>query len=505
LNLQDLVRAQGGWLRGGASRVAAAVDLCSVEVDSRRVEPGALFVALPGTRDDGARFAADAVQRGAAAVLAPRPLQLEEPVPQWVHDSPARVAGLVAQALAGEPARRLFLAGVTGTNGKTSVAHLVAHLLEAGGRRAGVLGTAGHRLADGPREATHTTPDAPELARLMQAHRAAGGEALAMEVSSHALAQERHAGLAFDAAIFTNLTRDHLDYHGSLEAYGAAKARLFEALAPGGTAIVHADDPASDRMARAARARGARVLRYSTRTSADLMASRLRATREGTSFHLSGMGIPARDVRFHLRGRFNVENALAALACALVAGVGPDHALAGLTSCTPAPGRMEALRAGGASAAPEVVVDYAHTPDALERALAALRRELAPGARLWCVFGCGGDRDRGKRALMGAAATRHADRVLLTSDNPRSEDPADIADEVLAGLSPEALSRVTREPDRAAAIREAISAAAAGDTVLVAGKGHETVQVDAQGSHPFDDRVVARAALEERAQLEVMG
>jgi UDP-N-acetylmuramoyl-L-alanyl-D-glutamate--2,6-diaminopimelate ligase len=166
---------------------------------------------------------------------------------------------------------------------------------------------------------------------------------------------------------------------------------------------------------------------------------------------------------------------------------------------------MEVLRAGGASAAPEVVVDYAHTPDALERALAALRRELAPGARLWCVFGCGGDRDRGKRALMGAAATRHADRVLLTSDNPRSEDPADIADEVLAGLSPEALARVTREPDRAAAIREAISAAAAGDTVLVAGKGHETVQVDAQGSHPFDDRVVARAALEERAQLEVMG
>ena len=327
-----------------------------------------------------------------------------------------------------------------------------------------------------------------------------------MEVSSHALVQERHAGLAFDAAIFTNLSRDHLDYHGTLDAYGAAKARLFEALAPGGTAIVHADDPASDRMARAARARGAGVLRYSTRTRADLMASRLRATREGTSFHLSGMGIPARDVRFHLRGRFNVENALAALACALVAGVGPDHALAGLTSCTPAPGRMQALRAGGDTPTPQVIVDYAHTPDALERALRALRSSLeARGGRLWCVFGCGGDRDRGKRPAMGDAATRLADRVLLTSDNPRSEDPDAIADQVCAGLSDAQLARVIRELDREAAIRTAIAEATPRDVVLIAGKGHETVQVDARGSHPFDDRTVAQAALDERAAMELTG
>ena len=505
MSLQQLVRAHGGWLRG--DRAAAATEARGVQLDSRRVVPGDLFVALPGTRDDGARYATDAVARGAVAIVAPRPLEgLAGSTPQWIHDAPAQLTGILAQAFAGEPAAATFLAGVTGTNGKTSVAHLLAHLLEAGGRRAGVLGTAGHKLADGPREATHTTPDAPALAQLMAAHRAAGGDALAMEVSSHALVQERHAGLAFDAAIFTNLSRDHLDYHGTLDAYGAAKARLFEALAPGGTAIVHADDPASDRMARAARARGAGVLRYSTRTRADLMASRLRATREGTSFHLSGMGIPARDVRFHLRGRFNVENALAALACALVAGVGPDHALAGLTSCTPAPGRMQALRAGGDTPTPQVIVDYAHTPDALERALRALRASLdARGGRLWCVFGCGGDRDRGKRPAMGDAATRLADRVLLTSDNPRSEDPDAIADQVCAGLKDAQLARVTRELDREAAIRTAIAEATPRDVVLIAGKGHETVQVDARGSHPFDDRTVAQAALDERAAMELTG
>jgi UDP-N-acetylmuramoyl-L-alanyl-D-glutamate--2,6-diaminopimelate ligase len=369
-----------------------------------------------------------------------------------------------------------------------------------------VLGTVEYRLWNAPAlPSSHTTPDAPELVRLARRNLELGGDAIALEASSHALDQERLAGLALDAAIFTNLGRDHLDYHADLEAYARAKERIFEHLKAGGAALINADDPASERMRRAAERNGARVLTYGTRSHADLSATLDAVGPSGTTLFLAGMGIPRTGFFLPLVGRHNVENALAALAAVLFLGASPETAVAGLASLTAPRGRLEPVDTGRRGF--RVFVDYAHTPDALERVLATLR-EILPGAartpsagdaaRILCVFGCGGNRDREKRAPMGAAVARHADRAWITSDNPRDEDPRAIIEDILPGF---AHGRVTVtggaveiEPDRRKAIARALAEARAGDIVLIAGKGHEAWQQVRDERLPFED---PRVVLEE--------
>jgi len=497
VTLEELARAFGGELRGASSGRA----LCDVQLDSRTVGPGDLFAALSGSNSDGSRFVPQALSRGALAVLSSTPLELPADVANWIHPQARAIAGAAAARVHGEPGRAMFVIAVTGTNGKTTTAHLAGQLLAACGRRPAVLGTAGNRLADGVLlAATHTTPDAPGLQRLLARHRALGGDSVALEASSHALDQDRLAGLEIGAAIFTNLTRDHLDYHGDMARYAAAKARLFASLSRGACAIVNADDPACEQMAAVARERGATVHTFSTRSRADLCASRLEIDSRGTRFFLEGMGIQRTGVLLPLVGRFNVENALAALAAVLVSGASPSHALGGLALASSAPGRLERLdtrRCGFG-----VLVDYAHTEDALRNVLSTLREGLAAegrrrgdhGGRLLCVFGCGGDRDRGKRPLMGKAAGELADLVFLTSDNPRSEAPQAIVDDVLGGMAG-ASARVEVELDRRSAICAALRAARPHDVVLIAGKGHETTQQVGGNIYAFDDRAVAAELL----------
>ncbi len=506
MRLADLVREVGG----AASRDASA-PIRGVQLDSRHVAPGDLFCALSGSREDGARFAADAVRRGAVAVLTDREIDVPAGVGSWVHASARRAAGEAAARILGTPARGMFVAGVTGTNGKTTVAHLVGHLLTRAGLRPAVLGTAGNRLADGQIvPATHTTPDAPALQKLVARHRDLGGDSLVMEVSSHALDQERTAGLDFDVAIFTNLTRDHLDYHGDLESYTRAKERLFAMLRPGATAVVNADEPASERMSAAARARNALVVTYSARLRGDLCASELRSSLRGTHLILHGMGISRTRLWLPLAGRYNVENALAAAACALVSGASPSSILEGLANAPSAPGRLEVVPTNGRGFT--VLVDYAHSEDALENVCRTLRHALevpatpesgvahlgdgvAPrSGRLIVVFGAGGDRDKGKRAPMGRVVNDLADLAIVTSDNPRSEDPARILSDIVLGMEPQRALRIV-ESDRRRAIEIACAEARAGDVVLIAGKGHETTQTIGTEVHSFDDRAVAREVL----------
>ncbi len=493
VTLTELAREHGGSVSAATENAAQRVEVRDVVIDSREAREGALFCALSGGTRDGASFVGDALSRGAVAVLAEAPLETRAPL--WIHAGARRVAGLAAATVHRHPSRGMFVAAITGTNGKTTTAHLVAQLLAHAGRRPGVLGTTGNRLADGRLlPATHTTSDAPTLQRILARHLALGGDSIALEASSHALAQERLAGLEVSVAVFTNLTRDHLDYHGDMARYAQAKSELFASLRPGACAVVNADDPASELMARRARESGASVYTFSTTSRADLRASSIEVAPDGVRFQVEGMGISQRWTSSCLLGRFNVENALAALAAVLVSGASPLHALEGLASVLPAPGRMQAVAAPGRGFA--VVVDYAHTEDALRKALATLRETVRPGARLVVVFGCGGDRDRGKRPLMGRAASELADVVVVTSDNPRSEDPLAIVEEILVGArGARARGRVETELhvelERRAAIALALSLAREGDVVLIAGKGHETTQTTGDRAAPFDDREVA--------------
>jgi UDP-N-acetylmuramoyl-L-alanyl-D-glutamate--2,6-diaminopimelate ligase len=498
--LASLQRAFGGELVGADGH--ASVEVNDVELDSRRVMQGALFAALRGGKADGSAYVREAIARGATAVLAPSRLDGVAPhVAQWLHPDARAVAGRAAALVHGAPCEELFVVGVTGTNGKTTVAHLVGQMLARFGRTPAVLGTAGNKIAGGSFEpATHTTLDAPSLQRLLALHRRAGGDAVALELSSHALDQDRHAGLALDVALFTNLTRDHLDYHGDFERYACAKAKLFASLSPSATAVVNADDAASERMAEAARSVGASVLRFSTRSRADLWASDVVVDPRGTQFSVHGMGISRTRVCLPLSGRFNVENALAALAALLLSGASPSSSVEGLATVSPAPGRLESVPTGARGF--RVFVDYAHTEDALRKVLTTLRESLDSDpskadkrrGRLICVFGCGGDRDSGKRAPMGRVVNELADVAVVTSDNPRNEDPAVIIDSILSGMQP-ARARVVIEADRRLAIERAVLSAEAGDIVLIAGKGHETTQTIGRDVLPFDDRRVAAEAI----------
>ncbi|HET7547538.1 MAG TPA: UDP-N-acetylmuramoyl-L-alanyl-D-glutamate--2,6-diaminopimelate ligase [Usitatibacter sp.] len=482
---------------------AMGVALSDLTADSRAVKMGSVFVACPGTVRDGRAFIGDAVARGAAAVLWESEGFAWDDRWQVPNLGVARLRSHISQ-IAGEvyghPSRSLWMAGVTGTNGKTSVAQWIAAALDGLGRRAAVLGTLGNGLVGERAEARNTTPDPILLQRLLAEYLRRGAHAAAMEVSSHGLDQERVAGIAYDVAVFTNLTRDHLDYHGTMEAYAEAKYRLFSAT--GLThAVVNVDDAWGARFARRLAGSGLDVITFGSAAANDpnprLRASHARLSEAGVSFRIEGEWGEG-EVRSPVLGMFNVSNLLAVAGGLLAAGIPFDGMLGALRALQPVPGRLERL---GGGHQPLVVIDYAHTPDALEKALQALRAVLDAGprdarrGRLLCVFGCGGDRDAGKRPLMGEAAARLADHVIVTSDNPRNEEPRAIIAQVLAGIP---ARRAEAIEDRQVAIFTAVHQAAPGDVVLLAGKGHETYQEIAGTRHPFNDREVAAAALAER-------
>ncbi len=494
------------WLRAQAP-AAFAHDL---QLDSRRVAPGDVFVAapgaIPGKSADGRSFIDAAVGRGAIAVIVEADgwQSREVGVPVLPVANLRRVLGQLAARFYALPSEGLLGIGVTGTNGKTSCSQWVAQLLTLAGTRCAVIGTVGSGFPGAMQpDATLTTPDAITLQRAVRRFAHDGARALAMEVSSIGLDQGRVNGMKFDVALFTNLTRDHLDYHGTMERYEAAKTILFDW--PTLTdAVINLDDAAGQRLAERlssrARAGGVRITGYTAQRAPApgavarlLSADDLRATPEGLAFAIRGNG-SAHAVSVPLVGEFNVSNLLGVVGVALACGVDVERACALLPQLMPPPGRMQRF---GGNGAPLVVVDYAHTPDALDKALAALRpMAQARRGRLWIVCGAGGDRDPGKRAPMGLAGARGADRVVITSDNPRTEDPARIIADVAAGVP--AGTAIDQIADRAQAIAHAVQAAAAEDIVLIAGKGHEDYQ-DAGGvKRPFSDVDEARVALARR-------
>ena len=460
-----------------------------VRVDSRDVRPGDLFFALKGSREDGVRHAPEAVRKGAVAIVAEQPAPEPSPRVPWVRVERSREAmGLLAREWFGRPDEGMTLVGVTGTKGKTTVAYFVESIAKATGRRAGRIGTVSYAYAGGEVSASRTTPEATEFYELLAKMRSAGTEWVAVEVSSHALALHRVEGARFPIAAFLNLGHDHLDFHGSPEAYFESKAALFDRLGPADSAVLPADDPLGDALA--ARTRG-RVISFGRSKGANVRIVEERADVSGSTVRLGTPHGPL-ELRVALPGRFNVSNAAAAAACAIALDVEVAAIVAGVGGLLRVPGRLERVTQGQPFA---VLVDYAHTPESLGEVLSALR-ELTSG-RLVVVFGCGGDRDRGKRFEMGRAAAELADRIVLTSDNPRGEDPMAILRAVDAGLTsvPGAEARRVIEPDRGRAILAAVSDAAPGDTVVIAGKGHETTQTFAGRVEPFDDRQVARRAL----------
>jgi UDP-N-acetylmuramoyl-L-alanyl-D-glutamate--2,6-diaminopimelate ligase len=456
----------------------ADVEITGLAFDNRLVEPGSLFFCVPGFTRDGHDFAPDAVARGAAALVVTRSLDLG--VPEVVVDDVRAAMATAAAAFHGDPTATLRVVGITGTNGKTTTAFLVRDVLEAGGIRTGLIGTVTSVVGGVERPVVRTTPEAIDLQRLFAEMLAAGDEACVMEVSSHALELHRASAIHWAAAVFTNLTQDHLDFHPSMEAYFVAKRRLFEAAE--GPRLANADDAYGRRLA----AEFPGTLTYGI-DAGDLRAEDLSIGLEGSRF-TARTPEGAFEVSIPLPGRFNVSNALAALGVGEALDVPAATAASALAGAGRVPGRFEPVDEGQGFA---VLVDYSHTPDSLENALQAARG-LA-GGRVICVFGAGGDRDRGKRPLMGEIAARLADVAIVTSDNPRSEDPEAILDQIEAGMGGEAHER---EVDRRAAIARAVALAEPGDVVLIAGKGHEQGQEFAGGrKEPFDDRQVASEAL----------
>jgi len=466
--------------------------------DSRRVTAGSCFVAVRGIRVDGHRFIPQAVERGAQAIVAEPP----DPLPgrlvgRILVPDTRRALPHLAGAYFGHPSRALTVVGVTGTNGKTTTSYLVEALLRARGLETGVIGTIQYVVRGVARTAGQTTPEALELQGLLAEMVAAGAGGVAMEVSSHALEQRRVDGIAFDVAVFTNLTQDHLDFHGTMERYAEAKGRLFfELLAdggkPGATAVLNADDPVGAGWSRRlASERGVRVLGFGLGAGHAVRPRHFTSGADGIRLEAeTPAGIVA--LASPLIGEHNVMNLLGAVATGVALGLPPATIGPALGAVASVPGRFERVDAGQDFL---VVVDYAHTPDALQRVLETARR-LTPG-RLGVVFGAGGDRDRRKRPIMGRIAAALADRVWLTSDNPRSEDPGAIIREISVGVVPPPPGGYTSDPDRRAVIRDALGWARAGDTLVVAGKGHETYQILAAEVLPFDDRLVVREILAE--------
>jgi UDP-N-acetylmuramoyl-L-alanyl-D-glutamate--2,6-diaminopimelate ligase len=486
--LLEATSATAGTIRADANDP----DIWSLCEDSRKVRPGALFFARAGTKADGRAFIADAIARGAVAVVAPSGTGRPEGTPAvaWCEArDPSLAAALIAERFHGNPTRSLELIGVTGTNGKTTIAYLVQQLFAGAGLRCGLVGTV--EIDDGRERVPSqlTTPPALELSELFARMVDHGCRAAAMEVSSHSLDQHRVAGLSFRTGIFTNLTGDHLDYHGTMERYAAAKARLFHMLDEGGTAVLNIDDP----WHRAMMPARAKVLRTSLADpGADCLAT------------VHRMGLDAMEVTFRgpwgmielrlpLVGRHNAMNALQAAAAAWSCGIDGERIARALAGCHAPPGRLQPVSVGGAGFS--VLVDYAHSDDALANVLRALRPTVPDGGRLRVVFGCGGDRDRTKRPRMAKVACEGADEVIVTSDNPRTEDPSAIIAEIMTGVPDSARGRVAVELDRSRAIAHAVTSAREGDIILIAGKGHEDYQIIGTEKRSFDDRREAEAAL----------
>jgi UDP-N-acetylmuramoyl-L-alanyl-D-glutamate--2,6-diaminopimelate ligase len=509
MRLADLLSAvPHRWVRG-AER-GGAIDVVQVTHDSRKAVPGSVFVARPGLKDDGLRHAPDALARGSAALVVGPGRGVRPEAAAWervVEVDDERIAlAMLARRLHGEPDTVLTMVGVTGTKGKTTTCRLIQSVLEASGIRAGLLGTVGYAMGDGAVVAAdRTTPEAPELHGMLARMRDAGCGACVMEVSSQGLDLGRVHGIGFSVAVFTNLTRDHLDYHNDMESYFAVKRRLFEELPSSSTAVIHADDPYGARLLESMRARPRppRLVPFGSDPGAAVrLVSATLGSRESRLEIEEGAARHA--LRTPLIGRHNAANIVAAAAAGRALGAGWDAIVRGLEAVAGVDGRMERVTAGPADADPgfEVVVDYAHTDDAL-RLLLETVRPLAR-RRVILVFGCGGDRDRGKRPLMGAHAARLADVVHVTSDNPRTESPESIVNEILAGIAAVPSTeqrrglRVHADVDRARSIEAAIAGAGDGDVVVIAGKGHETYQILGERVIHFDDREVARAALERR-------
>lgn len=468
------------------------VEIADLAHDSRRVRPGACFACIVGAQDDGHAHAPAAIAAGAVALLVERPLDLGV-VEAEVHDVRAAL-GPAASRLHGDPSRTLRCLGVTGTNGKTTTTYLLEAIAQAGGDAVGVIGTTGARIDGAPIDVEHTTPEATELQSLLAAMRDAGVLTVAMEVSSHALAQRRVDGTWFACAGFTNLSHDHLDFHGTMLEYFETKASLFDPARVGAVAT-NLDNEFGAEIAKRARAAGLATITYGMSDTADVCAESLSTDARGSSFTLRDRRSGDQtEIHLGLLGRANVENALAAAAIALGGGLSFAAVAKGLNTAVVVPGRIERVEAGQPFS---VLVDYAHTPDALAAALATAR-DLAGPHRVIVVFGCGGDRDRAKRPLMGRVAAEGADLAVLTSDNPRDEEPEAIAAAVLEGLA-SGPARAEVELDRRAALRRALDVAEAGDVVLIAGKGHETGQTSRGVTVPFDDREITREELGARA------
>jgi len=489
-DLERVLHAQHLVVEGEARRTMEVGPITGIAYDSRRVVPGNVFVALKGLHADGATFARQAVERGATAIVSEQPAPGDLPV-AWtvVRDARLALAHLAAE-FAANPSREMQVIGITGTNGKTTTAFLVASILDAAGLHAGLIGTVGYRIGAEVRDSTHTTPEAPEVQGMLREMVDRDCGACAMEVSSHALSLRRVDGIRFAAGVFTNLTRDHLDFHADMEAYFQAKRRLFEMLPPEAPSLINVDDPRGAALVEMA----SRPVTYAINRQADVRPGPL-------SYSLRGLSFDVRTPRGTLKvssslvGRPNVYNILAAVATGTALGLQPDDIERGVAALEGVPGRFQVVSTPKDDVT--VVVDYAHTDDAL-RNLLETARPLANG-RLLTVFGCGGDRDRTKRPLMGAVAGRLSDLIIITSDNPRGEDPARIIEEVKRGITADTrrddAQRILAIVDRREAIDTAIETARAGDLVLIAGKGHERYQVIGSRVLPFDDVAVARDAL----------
>ncbi len=470
-------------------------EIRGVQYDSRQVEPGHLFVCIPGAKADGHDFIPQALTAGAVALVVEKPVEAPQGVSTVKVRDARKALPVIASNFYGAPSKRLRVIGVTGTNGKTTTTHLIASVLEEAGNQVGLLGTLYARWKGRQEIMAHTTPESVDIERFLSKVVNEGGEYVVMEVSSHALDLGRVDCLDFDVAVLTNLTQDHLDYHVTMDNYRQAKIKLFQKLKKKGNgfAVINADDPSHPMFVDAG---PDQVVTYGITNQAQVKATSVRVGTEGSTFILEWTqgSIP---LNLSLSGRFNVYNALAAAAFALEEGLDPETIRKGLEKVSGIPGRFEAVKCGQDYA---VIVDYAHTPDGLENILNTAR-EIAK-KRIITVFGCGGDRDRSKRPLMGRIAAKYSDFCIITSDNPRSEDPLAIIGDIVAGIDGVYAHKYAVTPDRRAAIGQAINMAQTGDMVIIAGKGHETYQLIKDQVLPFDDREVARDFIKERLSRE---
>ncbi|MBP5290137.1 MAG: UDP-N-acetylmuramoyl-L-alanyl-D-glutamate--2,6-diaminopimelate ligase [Paludibacteraceae bacterium] len=464
---------------------ATDIEVTDITFDSRQVKPGTLFVAQRGTAVDGHDYIGKAVEAGAVAVVCEKvPVETAVPVTYIVVDDSSYTLGLLASAWNGFPSQHLTLVGVTGTNGKTTIATLLYKMMRAMGHKAGLLSTVVNYVNDDAVEATHTTPDALELNGLLKQMVDAGCEYAFMEVSSHAIAQQRIAGLDFDGAMFTNLTRDHIDFHKTFENYRDTKKQLFDGLKKEAFAVTNKDDKNGLVMTQKTKAT---VRTYSTRTLADFKARILEEGFDGMLLEVNGQ-----EVFVRLVGRFNVSNLLCIYGAAVCLGFEPQEILRVLSTLTAVNGRFEAIHSPKGWTA---IVDYAHTPDAVENVLNTINEIRKEGSRVITVVGCGGNRDKGKRPMMAAIAKKNSTQLILTSDNPRDEEPKDILNDMIAGLSEEEKRDTLVIEDREAAIKTACMLAGKDDVILIAGKGHEDYQIIKGVKHHFDDHEIVKANL----------